>query len=112
MRIQVVTGGVEAIGKVRSTMTSASSDSIGFLPGEEDDAVYFLAEHLMYDRAQDLAIYTGRALGFRGSSRLEAERIAVAQTKGELEATDSVAHHLSAKAVSEFGSSRGLRRRR
>ena len=90
VRIQVVTGGVEAIGKVRSTMTSASSDSIGFLPGEKDDAVYFLAEHLMYDRVQDLAIYTGRALGFRGSSRLEAERIAVAQAKGELEATDSV----------------------
>jgi LPS export ABC transporter protein LptC/lipopolysaccharide transport protein LptA len=90
VRIQVVTGGVEAIGKVRSTMTAASSSSIGFLPGKEEDAVYFLAEHLMYDRSQDLAIYSGRALGFRGSSRLEAERIALAQTKGELEATDSV----------------------
>ena len=103
VRIQVVTGGVEAIGKVRSTMTSASSSSIGFLPGKEDDAVYFLAEHLMYDRVQDLAIYTGGALGFRGSSRLEAERIAVAQTKGELEATDSVRTTLPQKASPSLG---------
>ena len=90
VRIQVVTGALEAIGKVRSTMASASSDSIGFLPGEKGDKVYFLAEHLEYDRALDLAIYTGTARGFRGANRLEAERIAVAQTKGELEATDAV----------------------
>ena len=103
VRIQVVTGGVEAIGKVRSTMTSASSNSIGFLPGDEDDAVYFLAKHLMYDPAQDLAIYTGRALAFRGSSRLEAERITVAQTKGELEATDSVRTTLPQKPSPSLG---------
>ncbi len=103
VRIQVVTGGVEAIGKVRSTMTAASSSSIGFLPGKEEDAVYFLAEHLMYDRSQDLAIYSGRALGFRGSSRLEAERIAVAPTKGELEATDSVRTTLPQKPSPSLG---------
>jgi LPS export ABC transporter protein LptC/lipopolysaccharide transport protein LptA len=91
VRIQVVTGGLEAEGKVRSTMTSASSSkSIGFLPGSEDEAVYFLADRLDYDREQDIAVYTGTARGFRGTNRLEAERIEVAQTKGELEATDSV----------------------
>ena len=98
VRIQVVTGALEAIGRVRSTMASASSDSIGFLPGEKDDLVYFLAEHLVYDRAQDLAIYTGAARGFRGTNRLEAERIAVSQAKGELEATDSVRTTLPQKA--------------
>ncbi len=104
LRIQVVTGALEAIGKVRSTMTSVSSNSLGFLPGDEDDLVYFLAEHLEYDRENDLAIYTGAARGFRGSNRLEADRIAVAQIKGELEATDSVRTTLPQKASPKVGS--------
>ena len=90
MRIEVVTGGLEAIGKVRSTMTPASTESMGFLPGEEDDLVYFTADHLAYDRGQDVAVYTGTARGVRGPNRLEAERIAVAQTRGELVASQSV----------------------
>ena len=98
VRIQVITGALEALGKVRSTMTSIESNSLGFLPGDEDDFVYFLAEHLEYDRGNDLAIYTGAARGFRGSNRLEADQIAVAQIKGELEATDSVRTTLPKKA--------------
>ncbi len=104
LRIQVVTGALEAIGKVRSTMTSVSSNSIGFLPGEEDDLVYFLAEHLDYDREKDLAVYTGAARGFRGSNRLEADRIVVAQIRGELEATGSVRTTLPQKVSPSVGS--------
>ena len=89
--IQVVSGALEASGNVRSTMTSArSSEGMGFLPGTDEDAVYFLADHLSYDREKDTAVYTGSARGFRGTNRLEAERIELAQSKGELRATDSV----------------------
>ena len=101
VELNVVTGGLEALGDVRSRMTvTESGDSIGFLPGEEDDAVYFVADHLQYDREQDVAVYTGNARGFRGENRLEAGRIEIAQSNGELNASDSVRTTIPQKTTS------------
>ncbi len=101
VELHVVAGGLEASGDVRSRMAvTESAGSIGFLPGEEDDAVYFVADHLQYDREQDLAVYTGNARGFRGENRLEAERIEIAQRNGELNASDSVRTTIPQKTTS------------
>ena len=91
VELHVVSGGLEASGDVRSRMAvTESGDSIGFLPGEEEDAVYFVADHLQYDREQDVAVYTGNARGFRGENRLEGGRIEIARRIGELTVSDSV----------------------
>lgn len=90
VNIYVVTGSLEAEGNVRSKTPVKDSDGIGFLPGKEDEAVYFVADKLEYDRQKDIALYTGNARGFRGQNRLEAARIQLAQREGMVDASESV----------------------
>jgi LPS export ABC transporter protein LptC/lipopolysaccharide transport protein LptA len=102
VEIHVVTGGLEATGDVRSRMlVTESTDGIGFLPGSEDEPVYFVSHRLQYHREQDLAVYTGSARGFRGENRLEAERIELVQKEGKLSASESVRTTLVQKSTSD-----------
>jgi lipopolysaccharide export system protein LptA len=52
--------------------------------------VYFLSERVEYDRAADVALYTGGARGIQGQNRIEAERIRLHQGKSELSAEEGV----------------------
>jgi LPS export ABC transporter protein LptC/lipopolysaccharide transport protein LptA len=100
--IHVVSGDLDATGSVRSTMKSTESSSqMTFLPGSEDEAVYFLSDRLHYDRAKDSALYTGTARGLRGTNRVEADTIELGQSKGELRATDNVRTTLAQKVTGD-----------
>jgi len=102
IEIHVVTGALEATGDVRSRMlVTEAAAGIGFLPGGEEDPVYFVSERLEYNREQDLAVYTGSARGFRGQNRLEAGRIELAQKEGKLSASESVRTTLVQKTTGE-----------
>lgn len=59
-------------------------------PATDSAPVHFVAQHLDYDRTNDLAIYDGEARVFQGRNRIEANRIRIEQTKGELHAEGDV----------------------
>jgi LPS export ABC transporter protein LptC/lipopolysaccharide transport protein LptA len=91
IQIDVVTGDLEAFENVRSTSKSdKSSNQRGLFPTGDNAPVHFVADHLDYRQSEDLAIYTGAARGFQGDNRIEAEKIQLRQTAGELEAEGSV----------------------
>jgi lipopolysaccharide export system protein LptA len=96
IRIDTVSGDVDAEGEVRSaSQTGAGAEdgpgsATGLFPGASEGPVYFVADRLAYDREQDVAIYTGAARGFQGPNRVEAEEIRVLQTRGELVAKRDV----------------------
>ncbi len=91
IQINVVTGHLEASDNVRSTSTGdRSKNQRGLFPAGNDDPVHFVADHLDYRQGEDLAIYTGAARGFQGDNRIEAQKIILRQTEGELEAEGSV----------------------
>jgi lipopolysaccharide transport protein LptA len=52
--------------------------------------VFFVARKLRYDRARDVAVYTGEARGIQGQNRIEAGRIRILQGARELSAETSV----------------------
>ncbi len=89
IQIDVVSGDVEGEGNVRST-SKDSSGSHGLFPSQSEEPVYFVSRRLRYDRARDIAVYTGEARGIQGQNRIEAGRIRLLQGKGELSAETSV----------------------
>jgi LPS export ABC transporter protein LptC len=89
IRIAVDTGNLEGRGSVRSTSTGSSEHGTMF-PGGGKEPIYFVADHLTFDRASDLATYTGGARGLSGTNRIEARKIEIRQTKGELSALTNV----------------------
>ena len=89
IEIDVDSGDIEAFENVRS----ASLDEAGgaaLFPSSKNEPVYFVAEHLAYDRALDLAVYTGAARGFQGPNRVEGETIRLFQSTGDLVAEGGV----------------------
>ena len=88
IRIAVDSGDVEGLGNVRST--SAAGEKSAMFPATDSAPIHFVAQHLDYDRTNDLAIYDGEARVFQGRNRIEANRIRIEQTKGELHAEGDV----------------------
>ena len=87
IEIDIVSGDVEGYGDVRSSTLNDSGDDTGgarLFPSAEKEPVYFVADHLAYDRAEDIAVYTGSARGFQGRNRIEAETIQIYQREGDL----------------------------
>jgi LPS export ABC transporter protein LptC len=89
IEIDVVSGDVRGEGRVRTTSKPASGSSSLF-PSESGEPVFFLAERLEYDRAADMALYTGGARGIQGQNRIEGNRIRLHQGRSELFAEDEV----------------------
>ncbi len=91
IRIEVLSGDLEAEGRVRTTLKQdSSSASPTLFPGSENEPVYFVGDHLHYFKETDIATYTGAARCFQKDNRIEANRIDLQQGKGQLEATGSV----------------------
>ena len=59
-------------------------------PSTDKEPVYFVADHLVYDRSRELAVYTGGARGFQGRSRVEADTIQIFEKMGDLLAEGDV----------------------
>jgi LPS export ABC transporter protein LptC len=89
IHIDVVSGDVDGEGNVRST-SKDTSGSRGLFPSQSEEPVYFVSRKLRYDRARDIAVYTGEARGIQGQNRIEAGRIRLHQSSGELSAESSV----------------------
>ena len=87
--IDIETGDVEGFEDVRSSSLDDSGGA-GLFPSADEEPVYFVADHLVYDRATDIAVYTGSARGFQGRSRVEAETIQIHQVEGDLVAEGGV----------------------
>ena len=83
IEIDIGSGDVEGYGDVRSSSFNNSGGAALF-PSAEHEPVYFVADHLAYDRAEDIAVYTGSARGFQGRNRIEAETIQIHQRDGDL----------------------------
>ncbi len=98
IHVSTATGDLEAVGKVRATLnTDPRSGEKGLFPAStvpadsaDPEPVYFVAKHLRYERATDLAVFTGTARGFQGANQIVADQIELNQNRGELEATGSV----------------------
>ena len=92
IEINIASGDVEGYGDVRSSFNDFGNDSGGttLFPSVEKEPVYFVADHLAYDRAEDIAVYTGSARGFQGRNRVEAETIQIYQREGDLIAAGGV----------------------
>jgi LPS export ABC transporter protein LptC len=89
IEIDVVSGDVAGEEDVRST-SKDSSGAGGLFPSESKEPVFFVARKLRYDRARDVAVYTGEARGIQGQNRIEAGRIRIHQGARELSAETSV----------------------
>ncbi len=89
IQIDIDSGDVEGFVDVRSTSLDRS-EATSLFPSAENEAVYFVADHLVFRRAEDLAIYTGSARGFQGHNRIEAETIQIHQQDGDLVARGGV----------------------
>ena len=87
--LDIDTGNVEGVGDVRSSSAGAPG-SAGLFPSTEKDPVYFVADHLVYDRGRELAVYTGGARGFQGRSRVEADTMQIFEKMGDLLAEGNV----------------------
>jgi lipopolysaccharide export system protein LptA len=91
IRIETVTGNLEAEEGVRTTVNRSSENGAkGIFPTSGGGPVHFIADHMTYTQAEDLAIYTGSARGFQSENRIEAERIELRQGEGKLDAVGSV----------------------
>lgn len=93
IEIDLDSGNVEGHGDVRSSSLDSSGDNSGgsgLFPSAGKEPVYFVAEHLAYDRGEDVAVYTGSARGFQGRNRIEAETIRIYQREGDLIADGGV----------------------
>jgi LPS export ABC transporter protein LptC len=88
IRIQVDSGNVQGIGDVHSKSVGAEGNMS--FPGGGDAPVFFLSQSLLYEKAKDLAAYTGSARAIQGRNRIEADRIDVFQEKGDLSADGQV----------------------
>lgn len=100
IEINIDSGDVQGFANVRST----SSNELGatkLFPSAENEPVYFVADHLEYRRAGELAIYTGGARGFQGRSRVEADTIRIHQREGDLVAEGDVRTVFLQKLVEE-----------
>jgi LPS export ABC transporter protein LptC len=88
IRVNVDTGDLEGEGDVRSTSdrSGQSESGFGLFPTSGRDPVYFVSDHLQYDRTKDRAVYTGSARAIQGPNRIEANTIEILQAKGELSA--------------------------
>ena len=62
--VDIDTGNVEGIRDVRSS-SAGEEGGAGLFPSSAKDPVYFVADHLVYDRSRELAVYTGGARGFQ-----------------------------------------------
>jgi LPS export ABC transporter protein LptC len=91
IRIETVTGDLEAEEGVRTTLNRDSQNQgRGIFPTSGGGPVHFIASHMTYEQKEDLAVYTGAARGFQSDNRIEAERIELRQEEGVLEANGSV----------------------
>jgi lipopolysaccharide export system protein LptA len=81
--VDIDSGNVEGLEEVRSS-SAGEPGAAGLFPSTEKEPVYFVADHLVYDRSRELAVYTGAARGFQGQSRVEADRIEIFQKTGDL----------------------------
>ncbi len=91
--VDLDSGNVEGIEEVRSLSAGSSSagePGVGLFPSTEKEPVYFVADHLVYDRSRELAVYTGGARGFQGRGRVEADTIQIFQKVGDLIAEGDV----------------------
>lgn len=89
--IDVVTGDVEAHENVRTTQKpGAGAAALGFLPGGSSESIYVVARSLVYDRMKDVATYEGAVRALRGENQIQADRMVLRQTDGELDASESV----------------------
>jgi lipopolysaccharide export system protein LptA len=88
IRIGVDSGDLEGRGAVRTTSTGSAG--AGMFPGGGEEPVYFVADHFLFDRLRDLAIYTGGARGLKGTNRVEGRRVEITEGKGELSAEGDV----------------------
>ena len=87
IEMNITSGDVEGYGDVRSSSFNNSGDDSGgaaLFPSAKNEPVYFVADHLAYDRGEDIAVYTGSARGFQGRNRVEAETIQIYQREGDL----------------------------
>jgi LPS export ABC transporter protein LptC len=89
IEIDIDSGNVEGFVDVRSTSLGDSGGGSLF-PAAENEAVHFVADHLVYRRADDVALYSGSARGFQGGNRIEAETIQIHQQNGDLVAGGGV----------------------
>ena len=87
--VDIDTGNVEGIRDVRSS-SAGEEGGAGLFPSSAKDPVYFVADHLVYDRSRELAVYTGGARGFQGRSRVEADTIQIFEKMGDLLADGNV----------------------
>ena len=87
--VDLDTGNVEGIGDVRSS-SAGEPGGAGLFPSTDKEPVYFVADHLVYDRSRELAVYTGGARGFQGRSRVEADTIQIFEKMGDLLAEGDV----------------------
>ena len=97
IEIDLDSGNVEGYGDVRSSSlnnsgnnTGDNSGGAGLFPSADENPVYFVAEHMTYDRGEDVVVYAGSARGFQGRSRVEAETIRIYQREGNLVADGGV----------------------
>ncbi len=81
--VDIETGNVRGIRDVRSS-SAGGSGVAGLFSSTEKEPVYFVADHLSYDRSRELAVYTGGARGFQGRSRVEADTIQIFEKTGDL----------------------------
>jgi LPS export ABC transporter protein LptC len=89
IEIDVVSGDVEGTGNVRSTSKDSSGPG-GLFPSDGTEPVYFVSNEFRYERATDIAVYTGEARGIQGQNRIEAKRIRLFQGEGKLSAENAV----------------------
>jgi len=87
--VDIETGNVRGIRDVRSS-SAGGSGGVGLFPSTEKEPVYFVADHLFYNRSRELAVYTGGARGFQGRSRVEADTIQIFEKTGDLIAEGDV----------------------
>lgn len=89
IEINIDSGDVEGFNDVRSTSLDESGGGSLF-PSPENEAVYFVADHLVFRRSDEVAVYSGSARGFQGRNRIEAETIQIHQQDGDLVAEGDV----------------------
>ncbi len=87
--VDIETGNVRGIRDVRSS-SAGGSGGVGLFPSTEKEPVYFIADHLFYNRSRELAVYIGGARGFQGRSRVEADTIQIFEKMGDLIAEGDV----------------------
>ncbi len=80
IEIHVDSGDLQGVGDVHSK-SAGGSGAAGF-PGGDDAPVFFVSQHLLYQKEADRAAYSGEARAIQGRNRIEADRIDVRSREG------------------------------